>query len=1139
MDDKQIAKPHRASKAGRKAEKRKSAQNEKNSNEPNRKNPKAFAIQNANKLNKSFRRAQDFKTKKHHIPVVDRTPLVPPPFIVAIVGPPKVGKTTLMRCIIQNYVKQKITDIKGPVTLVSGKQRRLTIIECNNDLTSMIDISKVADLILLLIDASFGFEMETFEFLNVAQVHGFPKVIGILTHLDTIQLAKNVKKKKKMIKHRLWTEVYQGAKLFHLSKIVFGEYQRTEVKNLCRFISVMKVRPLQWKTTHSFVLADRMEDISDPEEIRKNPKASRNITIFGYVRGTHLKKETRVHIPGVGDFSMSDVSLVPDPCPLADNDGKKRRNLDFRDRIVYAPMSGVGGIVYDKDAVYIDVNDGGGNELKRENKDLDEEEGRMIGKIVGSESTIDHKMQKSSIKFFKDSEPVSAADTEKFIKMPKEEEVVEGGRIRRRAVFDDVVEDEDTSCDEDQDESDEDQDESDEDEDQDEDQEDEEEEDELYQIKNGILKDDEDEDQEDEDQDEDQDEDEDQSFSWQKNLAQKARQSFIERQSSSNNLQKTVYGSKHRTEDHEDEDQEELGGLFQIKNAEFSNVNKKIQDEEESCRPISDESYVPLHDWSTDENARLMIQDCFVTGDWKESEDAETLLRQDDDLYGDFEDLESKNKDEEDDEDEEDEDEEDEPMIHPERETKKDREQKAKERRIEKKMKMKELFDRNYDIEKNTGKLVKKSDVSVFDEVKNDLHQIAKINREEFEGMDDVTRVQYEGFRSGMYVRIEIHDIPSDFVENFDPHYPLIIGGLLPTELGMGFIKTRIKRHRWYKRILKTEDPLTLSVGWRRFQTRPVYFREDHNMRQSRLKYTPENMHCCSLFYGPFTPQGVGFIAIQSISGSTPDFRIAATGTILDSDCSSRVVKKLKLIGYPFKIEKNTCFVKKMFNSELEVAKFEGAAIRTVSGIRGQVKKAIGRGSSIKGSIAGSFRATFEDRVKMSDIIFCRTWYPVPIPQYYAVVDNLLLKDKDSWIGEKTLGRIRFEQGLKPEVNPNSLYREIKRPTGKQLAGLVIPRSLQKELPFKSKPKSELKKSKSKREKLMKRAVIREPEQREMSKLMTALTTMNKEKMKAKKEKRKISRVAHLKKLEKEQIIQMKNNKEAKKRLYKNMGSSK
>lgn len=62
----------------------------------------------------------DIKEKKIHDPVVDRTPLEPPPIIVAVVGPPKVGKSTLMRGLIKNYTSQKLSDIKGPVTVVSG-----------------------------------------------------------------------------------------------------------------------------------------------------------------------------------------------------------------------------------------------------------------------------------------------------------------------------------------------------------------------------------------------------------------------------------------------------------------------------------------------------------------------------------------------------------------------------------------------------------------------------------------------------------------------------------------------------------------------------------------------------------------------------------------------------------------------------------------------------------------------------------------------------------------------------------------------------------------------------------------------------------------------------------------------------------
>lgn len=93
--------------------------------------------------------------------------------------------------------------------LSPGKRRRLTLIECGSDLNTMLDVAKMADLILLVVDASFGFEMETFEFLNILQSHGFPKVMGVLTHLDVFHSAKTLRKTKKQLKQRFWTEIYQ------------------------------------------------------------------------------------------------------------------------------------------------------------------------------------------------------------------------------------------------------------------------------------------------------------------------------------------------------------------------------------------------------------------------------------------------------------------------------------------------------------------------------------------------------------------------------------------------------------------------------------------------------------------------------------------------------------------------------------------------------------------------------------------------------------------------------------------------------------------------------------------------------------------------------------------------------------------
>ena len=98
----------------------------------------------------------------------------------------------------------------------------------------------------------------------------------------------------------------------------------------------------------------RMEDITDPEKVRQQKKVDRTVSLYGYLHGTHMKNSTNVHIPGCGDFPLHNMHFLADPCPTPQQE-KKRRSLNAKERMIYAPMSGVGGIVYDKDAVYIDL----------------------------------------------------------------------------------------------------------------------------------------------------------------------------------------------------------------------------------------------------------------------------------------------------------------------------------------------------------------------------------------------------------------------------------------------------------------------------------------------------------------------------------------------------------------------------------------------------------------------------------------------------------------------------------------------------------------------------------------------------------------------------------------------------------------
>ncbi|CRL06518.1 CLUMA_CG019550, isoform A [Clunio marinus] len=1089
-------KPHKSKHSGVKAEKKKG---KKQLPTDRQKNPKGFAITSARSAELRFRRKQDLQTKKHHIPLVDATPEEPPPIVIAVVGPPKVGKSTLINNLIKNFTRTNVTNINGPISIVVSKKRRLTIIECNNDINAMIDIAKCADLVLLMCDASFGFEMEIFEFLNICQVHGMPKIMGVLTHLDAIKNTKALQKKKKLLKHRFWTEVYQGAKLFYLSGIQHGEYLRNEIKNLGRFIHVMKFRPLTWRGQHSYILADRVEDITNQEEIRLNPKCDRNVVLYGYVRGIPLKKNSTVHIAGYGDIKIDELEALSDPCPMPSRE--KKRNLLEKERLLYAPMSGVGGIVYDKDAVYIELQ-GSHSHHGREN-----EQSKLVKEIINKKETFDEQIQNQEFRLFSDGDVIKSMD---FQDDDDDDEEVES----ENEGSDDSGMDSEPEMPEMNDGS-------------------------------GWKPDEDDEELQDEDNSSDEeyqnlenDPDDLIHMSWKEGVADRARDAYLDRQSNNQNLMKLVYGKAKTDQETTNEDDDEIGGLFKNVTKHQTQLHHEKQQRDAIECPFFENYGEGVRNWTSEENKKMLVN-CFVTGKWKSSEDAEKLLALDDmsdgdsEVYGDFEDLETgekfTGKEQEDDEDVE-----EAPKIDESKKKRKyEKDEEANLTRAElmaKKLKLKEKFDAEYDNPELKDSHRIDGEESFYEALKAEADKQAELNRKEFAELDENVRLEIEGFRAGLYVRMSFKDLPCEFIENFDPTYPILIGALNMAEENIGLISCKVKKHRWYRKVLKTNDPLIISLGWRRFQTVPMFAKIEDDLKHRFLKYTPNHVTCNMSFYGPITPQNTGFLAIQTVSSDIKEmkrigFRIAATGAVNEVDKTSQIMKKLKLVGTPHKIFKKTAFISGMFNSALEVAKFEGAKIKTVSGIRGQIKKA-------EREPPGSFRATFEDKIQISDIVFCRTWFKVDVPQFYVPITNLLLPidAKSQWQGMKTHGQLKREKNIKAEVNEDHLYKPIER-QAPSFRPLIIPASLQRSLPYKDKPKNASKDPKQKFE-ATRVAVIHSPHEQKITKMMKMLKANHQ----AKEEKRKASLNAKfgekLKLKEKEDLRNLQRQKELKKKVF-------
>ena len=1020
-------------------------------------------------------------------------------------GPPGVGKTSLLKSLIKRYAKETLSEPLGPITVVTSKRQRLTFVECPNELEAMVDMSKVADIVLLMIDGNFGFEMETMEFLNILAASGMPgNVFGILTHLDLFRKPQTLKDAKKRLKNRFWSELYQGAHLFYLSGVINGRYPDREIHNLSRFISVMKnPRPLIWRNSHPYTIIDSFRDVTHPTKIEEDAKCDRTVVLSGYLRGTNFAAQgQRVHIPGLGDYTISTMEALPDPCPtpymdqaIAKATGKKgRRRLDEKEKKLHAPMSDKSGLKIDGDTIWITREKGFNFDKDADDEERGEGE-ELIVSLQGERRLLGE--TEEGLRLFGSGGAIKSVPQEENVdEIPEEENT--GRKKQRMAKFVERYEESDDE---------------------------------------GLINDEgfvsgEDLDSEDgveitddklgksfrdtddgvggdvafADSDSDlgsfsEDEeagdylsDDDGAVRWKANILKTAERLHDQRRSyRTADLAKLMYDEsltpaevlqrwRGEIEDVEEDVEESDEEIF------FKKSGREQADEKFEDRAIPILDYDQLEaKWAVEDNIETLRRR-FATADLlkgksnaNESDDGsgEDGEEDDDDDEGDgeFQDLETG-------------------KVHRGEDIEAEREKNAR-RKEELKLRFEEEDREGFNNDKANARREGGEDEEFgeddwYDAQKAQIQKQLNINKAEFEILDEKQRANVEGYRSGMYAKIVIEGVASEFVTRFNPRIPIIVGGLSPTEDRFGFVQVRIKRHRWHKKILKTNDPLIFSLGWRRFQTLPIYSISDSRTRNRMLKYTPEHMHCFGTFYGPLIAPNTGFSCYQTFSSKNPGFRIAATGTVLNVDEATEIVKKLKLTGTPYKIFKNTAFVKDMFTSSLEIAKFEGASIKTVSGIRGQIKRALSKPE-------GHFRSTFEDKILMSDIVFLRAWYPIRPHRFYHPVTNLI-----GWEGMRLTGEVRRDENIPTPQQKNSMYKPIERVT-RHFNPLRVPRQLAVELPYKSQIVQMKKQSKPTY--MQKRAVVLSGEEKKARDLMQKVMALRNEKVAkrrmAKEEKRK------------------------------------
>ncbi|KAJ9601640.1 hypothetical protein L9F63_000173, partial [Diploptera punctata] len=226
-----------------------------------------------------------------------------------------------------SWIKQQVTSPDGSNFLKIKcvprfKQRFSTVIPPCGDLYSTLDALKVADTVLFLVSACHESGIDNYgeSILTASLAQGLPSTIVAVTDLESLPPKKRHDGKQHL--QKTVSRWLPEEKVFSLSRATDG-------LTMLRHIGSQKQRAVIHRDKRPHLLAETLDFVPDVElasfchdffmfsVIYFDFQGSLGtLKMTGYIRGQPLSVNCLVHIPGWGDFQMSQIDATDDKHPL-------------------------------------------------------------------------------------------------------------------------------------------------------------------------------------------------------------------------------------------------------------------------------------------------------------------------------------------------------------------------------------------------------------------------------------------------------------------------------------------------------------------------------------------------------------------------------------------------------------------------------------------------------------------------------------------------------------------------------------------------------------------------------------------------------------------------------------------------------